>query len=124
MASPFILDSSQDLTSWVDYNGATHLLEVRLASSNIRPTLALLSYSVDLAGVLGNPNAFVGFTSGTGDAAANHDIVNWEFRDVYSPIPGSGGAVPEPAIWAMMMIGFFSIGATARAARRKTLAAG
>lgn len=64
------------------------------------------------------PNAFVGFTSGA--AAGNHDIVNWEFRDVYSPI---SGAVPEPATWAMMIIGFFSIGVTARVTRRRTLAA-
>lgn len=118
--SPFALDGGQDLTSWIDYNGATKLLEVRLASNNIRPVLALLSYTVDLTGVLGTPNAFVGFTSGTGDAAANHDIVNWEFRDVYSPI---SGVVPEPATWAMMIIGFFSIGVTARATRRRNLVA-
>jgi hypothetical protein len=109
--SPFALDGGQDLTAWVDYNGATNLLEVRMASSNIRPVAALLSYNVNLAGVLGTPNAFVGFTSGTGAAAANHDIVNWEFRSTYSPITGG---VPEPATWAMMIIGFGMVGGLAR----------
>ncbi len=109
--SPFALDGGQDLTAWVDYNGATNLLEVRMASSNIRPVAALLSYNVNLAGVLGTPNAFVGFTSGTGAAAANHDIVNWEFRSTYSPI---SGGVPEPATWAMMIVGFGMVGGLAR----------
>ena len=111
IASPFALDGGQDLTAWVDYNGATEQLEVRLASSNIRPALALLSYNVNLAGVLDTPNAFVGFTSGTGAAAANHDIVNWEFRSTYSPI---SGGVPEPATWAMMIVGFGMMGGLAR----------
>lgn len=109
--SPFGLDSGQDLTAWVDYNGASNLLEVRLASNNIRPAAALLSYNVNLAGVLGTPNAFVGFTSGTGAAAANHDIVNWEFRSTYSPITGG---VPEPGTWAMMIVGFGLVGGLAR----------
>ncbi|WP_374577466.1 PEPxxWA-CTERM sorting domain-containing protein [Phenylobacterium sp.] len=109
--SPFVLDAGQDLTAWVDYNGATNLLEVRLASSNIRPVAALLSHTVNLAAVLGTPDAFVGFTSGTGAAAANHDIVNWEFRSTYSPITGG---VPEPATWAMMIVGFGMVGGLAR----------
>lgn len=109
--SPFALDGGQDLTAWVDYNGATKFLEVRFASSNVRPAAALLSYNVDLVSVLGTPNAYVGFTSGTGAAAANHDIVNWEFRDVYAPI---SSGVPEPQTWAMMIMGFGAIGALAR----------
>ena len=119
--SPFALDSGQDLTSWIDYNGATKVLEVRLANSNVRPGSALITYNVDLTSILGTPNAFVGFTSGTGAAAANHDIVNWEFRDVYSPIPGDSG-VPEPATWAMMILGFGAVGASLRSRRRPALA--
>lgn len=110
-SSPFALDSGQDLTAWVDYNGATKLLEVRFANNNVRPAAALLSHNVDLVSVLGTPNAYVGFTSGTGAAAANHDIVNWEFRDVYAPI---SSGVPEPQTWAMMIMGFGAVGALAR----------
>jgi hypothetical protein len=110
----FALDSGTDLTSWIDYNGATQLLEVRFNNVNVRPALADISYSVNLAGVLGSNNAFVGFTSGTGAAGANHDIVNWEFRDTFSPITGG---VPEPTTWALMILGFGSVGAMLRRRR-------
>lgn len=38
-------------------------------------------------------------------------------------VADSAGAVPEPATWAMMLVGFFAIGATLRGARRQTVAA-
>jgi hypothetical protein len=113
--SPYDLDSGTDLTAWIDYNGSTKSLEVRLANSLARPGTALITYGVDLASVIGNPNAFVGFTSGTGAAAANHDLVSWDFIDNYAPI---SGAVPEPATWAMMIVGF---GAAGYAMRRRKL---
>ncbi len=96
----FTFDQGGDLTAWVDYDGSTNTLEVRLSNA-LRPVDALLSYNVDLAAILGNPNAFVGFTSGTGAAAANHDVISWEFRDTYAPVD-----VPEPA-----MLGLFGMGA-------------
>ena len=34
--------------AWVDYNGATNALEVRVADSNTRPAAALLTHTVDL----------------------------------------------------------------------------
>jgi Ca2+-binding RTX toxin-like protein len=75
--------------SWVDYNGATDLLEVRLSQTQVRPDAALLSYNVDLPSVLGKSDAFIGFTSGTGGASGYHDILSWKFNDVYNPIaPG------------------------------------
>jgi len=116
--SPFDLDGGQDLTAWIDYNGVTQTLEVRFNDSNSRPLGALLSYNVDLASVVGNPQAFVGFTSGTGAAWANHDVINWEFRDTFRPI---GGGVPEPATWAMLVLGFGALGAAMRR-RRVTFA--
>lgn len=81
--------------SWVDYNGTTDLLEVRLSQANLRPIPATLSYTVDLVAALVSPNAYVGFTSGTGAAGGYHDIINWEFRDTYNPIstPESGTTI-------------------------------
>ena len=72
--------------SWVDYNGATDLLEVRLSQASVRPALATLSHTVDLVTALGSANAYVGFTSGTGSAGGFHDIIEWEFRDTYNPV--------------------------------------
>ena len=77
--------------AWVDYNGSTQGLEVRLGLSNSRPALPLLEHNVDLAAQIAS-SGFVGFTSGTGAAWGNHDILAWEFRDTYNPL-----TVPEPA---------------------------
>jgi len=76
-------------TAWVDYNGVA--LEVRLSEDGNRPVSPTLAYNVDLASVLGTQDAYVGFTSGTGGAWGNHDILNWTFTSEYKPI----GSVPE-----------------------------
>ncbi|RYD26395.1 MAG: PEP-CTERM sorting domain-containing protein [Verrucomicrobiaceae bacterium] len=72
--------------AWVDYDGTTDSLEVRLGDTSTRPLSALLSATVDLTGVLGSTNTFVGFTSGTGAAYNDHDLLSWEFRDDYNPV--------------------------------------
>jgi len=88
--------------SWIDYDGASNLLEVRLSETNVRPSSAILSLNRDLAVDLGSTNAFVGFTSGTGAAFANHDILSWTFVDHFDPI--DGGTVPEPATLALLSL--------------------
>lgn len=98
-------------SAWVDYNGLTDLLEVRLSQNNSRPTDVLLALNVDLVSVLGVPNAFIGFTSGTGAAGGFHDILNWEFTNTFSPIN-----VPEPG--AVMLLALSLIGLTC--ARRRS----
>jgi hypothetical protein len=101
--------------SWVDYNGDTQLLEVRLAKNSIvRPGAALMSYNIDLPGILGQPNAFVGFTSGTGAGMGLHDIRSFEFTNTYKPITGN---VPEPGSLSLLVGGLPLIGLVAK--RRK-----
>jgi len=92
--------------AWVDYNGVTDLLEVRLSESSTRPASAILSMTRDLVTDLGTTNAFVGFSSGTGAAFANHDVLSWTFIDNYQPI----GSVPEPATLALLGIGLAGLG--------------
>ncbi|HEX2854405.1 MAG TPA: PEP-CTERM sorting domain-containing protein [Opitutaceae bacterium] len=103
---PTRMNNDSVWSAWVDYDGTTNMLELRLVESSlVRPASALLSANVNLAAVLGSVNAFVGFTSGTGAAYGNHDILSWEFRDTFSPIvtpPGAGGAVPEPSTYGLM----------------------
>ncbi|GAA5165823.1 lectin-like domain-containing protein [Ornithinimicrobium tianjinense] len=90
--SPVPLDNPSALhRAWIDYNGATDQLEVRLADSDTRPATALLTKMVDLPAILGGSgapvtDAFVGFTSGTGAAAANHDVHSWTLNNCYQPI--------------------------------------
>ena len=108
-------------SAWVDYNGATTTLEVRLAeNSTVRPVSPFLTSVTDLSTILGTTNAFVGFTSGTGGAFGNHDILSWEFRNTFSPIvtPPGTGAVPEPSTYGLFA-GAFLLGAVAWNRRRK-----
>lgn len=104
--------------SWIDYNGVTDLLEVRLSTAKMRPASAILSLVRDLAADLGSTNAVVGFSSGTGAAFANHDILSWTFVDTFAPIdvPVSNG-VPEPATLALSGI---ALSALAWRRRRKS----
>lgn len=96
--------------SWVDYNGSTNGLEVRLSQTALRPTAATLTHTVNLATVLGSSNAFVGFTSGTGGAGGNHDIIEWEFRDSFTPV-----GVPEGgSTFALLLAAIGGLGLAAR----------
>ncbi len=83
--TPFMNDGNT-WYAWVDYNGATDLFEVRLAQVNVRPVAATTSATVDLPTVLGATNAFVGFTSGTGAAGGDHDILSWTFINAFNPV--------------------------------------
>ena len=88
---------------WVDYNGATNLLEARMNRSGVRPASAILSLTRDLALDLGTTDAFVGFTSGTGAAFANHDVLAWTLEDRFAPIGGGNNSVPEPG--SLLLLG-------------------
>ena len=81
-----ILNDGSIYNAWVDYNGKTDNLEVRFAQSSSRPANPLLSLNVDLEAVLGATSAYVGFSSGTGAAYNDHDILNFTFVDDYKPV--------------------------------------
>jgi Legume lectin domain len=100
------MNNGADWFAWIDYNGSTDLLEVRLSETNVRPAAATLTRTADLVEVLGQTNAFIGFTSGTGAAGGFHDIVNWQFRDDYQPIDPNPNPnpVPEPQSLALVSI--------------------
>jgi Legume lectin domain/PEP-CTERM motif len=89
---------------WIDYDSTMTLLEVRLTQSAARPDAALLSLYRDIALDLGTTDAYVGFTSGTGTAFGNHDVLNWQLNDTYAPIAPNdpGGSVPEPGSLALV----------------------
>ncbi|WP_019605295.1 carboxypeptidase regulatory-like domain-containing protein [Teredinibacter turnerae] len=72
--------------TWIDYNGVTDLLEVRLSQTAARPASPILSIQIDLVEVLGVEDAYIGFTSGTGASWGNHDILSWQFANRFAPI--------------------------------------
>ncbi len=70
--------------AWIDYDGGT--LEARINQSGERPEMPDISMEVDIPSLLGQNDAFIGFTSATGHDWGNHDILYWEYRDTYDPI--------------------------------------
>ncbi len=110
------LNNGQIWNAWVDYNGASTQLEVRLGLSNVRPALPFLALTRDLSLDLGSSSAFVGFTSGTGSSHANHDVLSWVLEDRFAPI---GTPVPEPGMIALFGSAVALAGLTRR---RKTRA--
>lgn len=77
--------------AWVDYDAASGSLEVRLAETPVRPQDPVLATTVDLAAALGlagdDGSAYFGFTSGTGSAAADHDLRAWTLAVGPAPLP-------------------------------------
>jgi hypothetical protein len=122
------LNGGQDITAFVDYDGAAHLMQVRWSTDGLRPADAGLSYSMDLTSLFGTDPVYVGFSASTGADWSAQDIVNWSFNDSYNPItaaptqtipagPSAPGGVPEPATWLMMLTGFGAVGAAVRRRR-------
>jgi glucose/arabinose dehydrogenase len=72
----FDLNSGSALTAWIDYNGTTNRLQVFLSNTTTKPGTAALSYTIDLAAVVGT-QAFLGFGAGTGSLSNSHDILSW-----------------------------------------------
>ncbi|MEY4354713.1 MAG: hypothetical protein RLZZ609_2954 [Cyanobacteriota bacterium] len=81
--------------AWIDYNGLTNDLEVRLSTTNTRPASSDLAANIDLLSYLSGGNAYVGFTAGTGAGYTNQDILSFTFntKDVPGPLPVAGAAI-------------------------------
>ena len=95
-AAPFDLNSGSSLNAWVDYNGGTNLLEVFLSNTANKPGTAVLSRTLDLAGLLGS-QAFVGFSAGTGGLTNTHEIENWSFSTDSSAVTPPPPPPPAPS---------------------------
>jgi hypothetical protein len=111
-------NDGQIWNAWVDYNGTTHLIEVRWSLTSSRPGAAQLSFTQDLTAILGQTSAFVGFTAGTGSGVENQDILHWEFRQSFSPI--GAGPLPEPA--SVTLAGLGAVGLLAYRWRKRRAA--
>jgi hypothetical protein len=86
---PGPLDNGAVWYVWIDYDGPTLTLQLRISQSPLRPTEPYLSYTVDLPTLLGQDEAFMGFTAGTCAATNTHDIRYWNYRNSLGPGPSS-----------------------------------
>jgi hypothetical protein len=94
--------------AWIDYNGS--VLEVRVNQTGIRPTDPLLTQTLDIPTLISSSTAFVGFTSATGLAFGDHDIIRWQFAagpppGWYSPgFPVGGAALMHDDISGLRIV--------------------
>lgn len=74
--------------AWIDYDGDTSELDVYLSDGVDSPPATpqlVQNISLNNWSILGpNPQLYAGFTSGTGNAYDNNDILNWQFNTVCS----------------------------------------
>jgi hypothetical protein len=75
-ATPSLSLSNPDSRfAWIDYKYG--ILEVFLSDVNVKPSVPILSRTIDLPDFVGS-EAYIGFTAGTGAGTDNHDIEAWE----------------------------------------------
>ncbi len=99
-------NNEQVWNAWIDYDGLSDALEIRWSMVNSRPEESQLSRTVDLESVIGQSTAYVGFTSATGSGFNDHDLLRWEFRGEFAPIP-EPASLPGIALLTTAII-FFS----------------
>lgn len=79
--APFDLENGAAHTLWAEYDGPAKTLRIYLAQGIVttRPVSAVITQTgVDLTALTG-PNAWVGFTGGTGGSTNTHEVLNWSF---------------------------------------------
>ncbi|MGB7250555.1 MAG: PQQ-dependent sugar dehydrogenase, partial [Phormidesmis sp.] len=82
IATPTLdLNGGDILNAWIDYDGATNLLEVFVSGSANKPGASLLSHNINLDAILSS-TAYAGFSGGTGGLTNAQDILNWEMSVV------------------------------------------
>lgn len=107
-----VFDGIESLNSGV---GIAIFSSITSPTAVITPNTVPVGATFDGVFVLAE-NQFVGFYFGPGQQAY-HDLTSFSFQVSDSPVD----AVPEPATWALMLLGFGSLGAALR--RRRTVAA-
>lgn len=74
-----VLNSGEKLNSWVDYNGESKRVEVRLSKSrDARPANSSISCPIDLSGVLWREAVFVGISSSSGNSTQTSSVYSWK----------------------------------------------
>ncbi|XP_052209855.1 L-type lectin-domain containing receptor kinase VIII.2-like isoform X2 [Diospyros lotus] len=76
-----VLNSGQNLRSWVDYDASSKRLEVRLSEMRKpRPYNPFLAFQIDLLEMWKGEEVFVGISSSSGNSAQTISVYSWKFR--------------------------------------------
>ena len=102
-------DDQVDVT--VTYDGTNFSFSA--VNHSTMDTLISGAQAFDLTSL--GPQVYLGFTGGTGLSYSVQDITSWDLTTQ------AGAAVPEPASWAIMLLGFGGLGAVLR--RRRAVSA-
>jgi len=114
VASPVNLADGTNKYNWIEYNGVTRVLEVRISNTTTRPTAATLTVSnLNLAtNFLNNTDVFFGFTAATGGATAEHAVYSAAVNDNSTPLLSTGSYSQGIASVAVTSSNNFSCGVT------------
>lgn len=99
--------------AWIDYDGATHVLQVRLGQDEARPTSALITVVRDLSLDIGATTVYAGFTSGTGSSYADQDVLSWSLQQRRL------AQVAEPGTFALVLLGLAVLALAGRRVRQR-----
>ncbi len=73
--------------AWIDYDGSN--IEVFASNSSIRPVTPYISYALDIPGVLGTSDVYLGFHAASGQEGGDFDVLSWTFDTQAIPAPGA-----------------------------------
>ncbi|KAJ7541452.1 hypothetical protein O6H91_10G060200 [Diphasiastrum complanatum] len=83
-----LLRNGSFVTAWINYDGNSRYIEVRIAnvSATERPVTPIISVPLDLSPIL-KEYMFVGFSAATGADTQIHNIVSWSFSSFTHAVP-------------------------------------
>ena len=80
--SPYTLNDGRVYYVWIEYDGTSKFMEVRISDGATRPAEATMRTQVDLSGVL-EDSVFIGFFASTGACNEQHEIKALYFHNNY-----------------------------------------
>ncbi|KAF8022001.1 hypothetical protein BT93_G2206 [Corymbia citriodora subsp. variegata] len=76
-----VLSSGEKLKSWVDYDGSSKRLEVRLSKfRDPRPYDPIIAYSIDLLRIWRDEDVYVCISSSNGNSSQTIRVYSWRFK--------------------------------------------